>query len=86
MLLINCSSHVMFELSNIVLSFMPPNTSSLIQPLDMGIIKTFKDRYRNCLMNHIMDTWKKDYWQSLKHLNVFVITYTAVKRGCTATS
>ena len=36
-----------FELSNIELFFFQPNTSSLIQPLDQGIIKIFKDYYKN---------------------------------------
>lgn len=37
------------ELSNIELLFFPPNTSSLIQPLDQGIIKSFKDYYKKNL-------------------------------------
>ena len=39
MLLDNCSSHVDLELSNIEIFFFPPNTTSIIQPLDQGIIK-----------------------------------------------
>ena len=46
MLLDNCSSHVDLELSNIEIFFFPPNTTSIIQPLDQGIIKLLKDNYR----------------------------------------
>ena len=34
------------NLSNIKLSFMPPNTTNIIQPLDQGIIRSFKAYYR----------------------------------------
>ena len=47
-----------FEQSNIGLFFFPPNTSSLIQPLDQGIIKSFKDYYKKFLslsMNFNLD-------------------------------
>ena len=38
------------NLSNIKLSFMPPNTTSLIQPLDQGIIRSLKAYYRKELV------------------------------------
>ncbi|CAE1275072.1 unnamed protein product [Acanthosepion pharaonis] len=38
------------NLSNIKLSFMPPNTTSLIQPLDQGITRSFKAYYRRELV------------------------------------
>ena len=37
------------EMSNIELFYFPPNTTSLIQSLDQGIIKVFKDYYKKCL-------------------------------------
>ena len=48
LLLDNCSSH---KLDNLVLScvdvyFLPPNTTSKLQPLDAGIIMAFKKHYR----------------------------------------
>ena len=48
LLLDNCSSH---KIENIVLSyvdvyFLPPNTTSKLQPMDAGIIMAFKKHYR----------------------------------------
>ncbi|KAG0439047.1 Tigger transposable element-derived protein 1 [Dictyocoela muelleri] len=53
LLLDNASSHPNAYLSNIELLFYLKNTTSLIQPLDMGIIKAFKNHYFNELINSI---------------------------------
>ena len=45
LLIDNASSHKLEEneiLSNITLHFLPPNTTSHIQPIDQGIIHSFK--------------------------------------------
>jgi hypothetical protein len=49
LLLDNASCHNVFEslnLKNISYDFLPPNTTSKLQPLDQGIIACFKKRYR----------------------------------------
>ncbi|XP_062570271.1 tigger transposable element-derived protein 6-like [Saccostrea cucullata] len=58
----NATSHPHdLKLSNITLKYFPPNTTSKLQPLDLGIIRAFKARYRKRMMGHLlskMDTCK----------------------------
>ena len=42
------------KLENIKLNFFPENTTSVIQPMDQGIIRTFKIYYRRYLLKHII--------------------------------
>lgn len=46
----NASSHPNLNLSNIKLVFLPANTTSHTQPLDQGIIKSFKVHYRTRML------------------------------------
>lgn len=51
----NCSAHPSnCNFSNINLQFLPPNTTSILQPLDMGIIKNFKVGYRALVVGYIL--------------------------------
>ena len=63
MILDNASSHVVssakvsksrgfstLELSNMNLVFLPPNVTSVVQPLDQGIIASFKIQYKRELL------------------------------------
>lgn len=38
----------------IIAKFLPPNTTSLIQPIDQGVIKSFKRNYRKNLLQEIL--------------------------------
>jgi hypothetical protein len=56
MLCDNCAAHSSdVKLTNIKLVFMPPNTTSLIQPMDQGIIANFKQHYRCLVLRHLAD-------------------------------
>lgn len=47
----NCSTHTEdIKLSNVCIKFFPPNSTSALQPLDQGIIHSFKSKYRKELI------------------------------------
>ena len=51
----NCSAHPSaVELTNIVVKFLPQNTTSLMQPMDMGVIKNWKGHYRSRLSTTVI--------------------------------
>lgn len=56
LLLDNCPSHKTdgIVLSNTDVHFLPPNTTSKIQPMDAGIIMSFKRHYRNLHIRWIL--------------------------------
>jgi hypothetical protein len=61
LLLDNCSSHKTngLVLSNVDVHFLPPNTTSKIQPMDAGVIMSFKKHYRNLHIKWILDKVQK---------------------------
>lgn len=50
----NAASHPHIELSNVKIAFLPPNTTAACQPLDQGIIKNFKVKYRKRVLRHLI--------------------------------
>lgn len=57
LLLDNCSAHRLdgsVKLTNVELKFFPPNCTSLIQPLDQGVINSVKYAYRSRLLQRIL--------------------------------
>ncbi|GAB6028381.1 hypothetical protein CHUAL_002548 [Chamberlinius hualienensis] len=55
LLLDNCPAHPpKANLKNIRLVFLPPNTTSVSQPLNQGIIQNFKFKYRDALLRTII--------------------------------
>lgn len=59
LLMDNCSAHgsehTLPALQNVKVSFLPPNTTSRLQPLDAGIIAALKMRYRKKQMEYAVD-------------------------------
>lgn len=52
----NVSSHrQQNELSNVTLQMLPPNTTSVLQPQDAGIIRAFKAAVRRAKNRHVVD-------------------------------
>lgn len=51
----NCSAHTSISLEAVKIIFLPPNTTSVIQPMDQGIIKAFKFHYRKLVLQSIID-------------------------------
>ena len=79
----NCSAHPDIQLSNIKLKFLPPNTTSKLQPCDVGIIQTLKANYRIQLVNHIL--WHINDCASASELAKSVTVLDAmkwVKKAC----
>ena len=56
MIVDNCPAHPKLNsLQSIELHFLPPNCTSVLQPLDQGIIRLFKFHYRKFSLKSIVD-------------------------------
>jgi len=56
MLCDNCAAHAGdIQLTNVKLAFLPPNMTSLIQPMDQGIIANFKKQYRSVVLCRLVN-------------------------------
>ncbi|XP_062716774.1 tigger transposable element-derived protein 1-like [Aedes albopictus] len=60
LLLDNAPGHLKLDHPNVRVEFLPPNTTSLIQPQDQGIISNFKKLYIKQTFKHILDETEKD--------------------------
>ena len=73
LLIDNCPSHIIDEsiLNNIKLIFLPPNTTSKLQPLDNGIIKNFQVFYRKRLVSNLLATIENNQEYKINVLDGF---------------
>lgn len=76
MLVDNARSHNYVPLSNVKILFLPPNTTSVLQPLDQGIIWSLKSKFRQKMLEDLVgrmdsstasskEMKKIDLWQCL---------------------
>lgn len=56
----NCRAHFYIKVREIEVSFYPPNVTSLIQPMDQGIIQATKLKYQKKFLTSIVEAEKKD--------------------------
>lgn len=51
----NCAAHnTIPKMENVKIEFLPPNTTSKLQPLDQGIIQSFKVKYRHLVVKKML--------------------------------
>ena len=62
--------HSLKELSNIKVLFFPPNATSVLQPLDQGVIQNVKTLYKKRLLRHVLT--RVDSSASLKDIQANV--------------
>jgi len=71
MLCDNCAAHSDgVRLTKVKLVFMLPNTTSLIQPMDQGIIANFKRHYRSLFLRQLMTAIDPDNESSMRALEL----------------
>ncbi|GFU31706.1 tigger transposable element-derived protein 1 [Trichonephila clavipes] len=74
----NAASHPQLEHPNVQLVFLPPSTTSLIQPLDQGIIATFKKYYIKTTYKYILNKLEnesltvKDVWKQFSIIDCLI--------------
>lgn len=59
LLLDNAPVHPKITLQNVKLQFLPANTTSILQPMDAGIIQTLKLKYRTRQLQHVITQMDK---------------------------
>lgn len=55
----NCTAHPHLKFSNIKLMFLPTNSTSVLQPMDQGVIKCFKSHYRRRFLEVLISAIEK---------------------------
>lgn len=72
-----------YYLSNVVLVFLPANTTSIVQPLDQGIIAAFKASYRRYLVRDTIDRVDRDTNLSIANIRPDMLTVVKwVRTAC----
>ncbi|GBM04862.1 hypothetical protein AVEN_252809-1 [Araneus ventricosus] len=67
----NCPAHskeTNQKLKNVTVFYLPPNTTSKLQPMDQGVIKNFKIRYRKRIVRKVITALEDN--QSMPKINL----------------
>lgn len=54
------SQYDVLGLTHVTVQFLPPNTTAHIQPMDAGIIKSFKAKYKHLYCQHILQLFEEN--------------------------
>ena len=81
----NCSAHPSISnLTNVQLVFLPPNTTSILQPTDQGVIRSLKAHYRGRVVRLLCRTLEKKgpcpKISILQSMNILVDSSKAVSK------
>lgn len=82
LLLDNAPSHPNAEIMstpNIKTKFLPPLVTSILQPMDQGVIECLKRRYRKKLVSTLLQHEDKSLIESLKLINIKDVVYMAAQ-------
>ncbi|XP_053406295.1 tigger transposable element-derived protein 4-like [Mercenaria mercenaria] len=75
----NAPSHPQVNLKNVNVKFLPPNTTSLCQPMDQGIIQAMKLKYRKKQLQYVISQMElkqgKSGFDLLKDISVLDAIY-----------
>lgn len=79
LILDNCSAHGTMEklpyFANVTVIFLPPNSTSKVQPMDAGIIAAMKVKYRRYQMERALDLAEEDV------LNIYKVDILSAMRA-----
>lgn len=71
MIVDNCPAHPKVDgLQSVELLFLPPNCTSVLQPMDQGIIRVFKSHYRKLCLKMIIEHIDQTGTRPKEQLNV----------------
>ena len=78
LLLDNCPAHPDANLlvsadKKVTALYLPPNVTSLIQPMDQGILEMLKRKYRKSIVRDLLQTEDEDVVKFLKAINMLTI-------------
>lgn len=86
LLIDNCTAHPHLKnLRCIKLVFLPPSTTSVLQPMDQGVIRSLKAHYRKQLVLRILESYEKGSEYNVSILEAIVLLEKSWRRVTAAT-